>query len=101
MKYPGNHGVRVQPNVFANRMKQGLLVLLGLTALGIQKCKSIEMSEPGAGTTDTTTYSCKGKTQCGEMVSCKEATYYLRNCPNVQIDGDGDGVPCEEQWCGR
>ena len=47
------------------------------------------------------TFQCKGKRFCSEMTSCAEATFYLRNCPGVQIDGDGDGVPCEAQWCGR
>nr|WP_256386924.1 MULTISPECIES: excalibur calcium-binding domain-containing protein [Microcystis] len=23
------------------------------------------------------------------------------NCPNVKMDGDDDGVPCESQWCGK
>ncbi len=44
-------------------------------------------------------YQCAGKTRCSEMNSCEEATFYLQNCPNVQIDGDGDGIPCEKQWC--
>jgi hypothetical protein len=35
------------------------------------------------------------------MTSCAEATFFLRNCPNVKMDGDGDGVPCESQWCGK
>jgi hypothetical protein len=35
------------------------------------------------------------------MTSCDEAGYFLRNCPNVEMDGDGDGVPCEKQWCGN
>lgn len=47
----------------------------------------------------TATFSCDGRTLCREMTSCAEATYFLRNCPNVQMDGDGDGVPCERQWC--
>ncbi|MCP5422463.1 MAG: cold shock domain-containing protein [Chromatiaceae bacterium] len=46
-------------------------------------------------------FSCAGKTRCAEMSSCKEALFYLTNCPGVKIDGDGDGVPCEDQWCGR
>jgi hypothetical protein len=33
------------------------------------------------------------------MNSCEEATFYLRNCPGVEIDGDNDGIPCEKQWC--
>lgn len=46
-------------------------------------------------------YRCNGKTHCSEMISCEEARFYLKNCPGVEIDGDGDGVPCEGQWCGH
>jgi len=45
-------------------------------------------------------YHCAGKVHCSEMDSCEEARYYLRNCPNIKIDGDGDGMPCEQQ-CGH
>ena len=45
-------------------------------------------------------FRCADKTHCSQMVSCEEATFYLRNCPGVQIDGDGDGKPCESQLCG-
>jgi hypothetical protein len=44
-------------------------------------------------------FTCDGRTHCSEMKSCEEATYFLRNCPGVQMDGDNDGVPCERQWC--
>ncbi|WP_374495245.1 cold shock domain-containing protein [Zoogloea sp.] len=44
-------------------------------------------------------YRCDGRTRCSEMTSCAEATYFLRHCPGVEMDGDGDGVPCEQQWC--
>ena len=45
-------------------------------------------------------FSCQGKQYCSQMVSCAEAKFYLKNCPNVKIDGNGDGMPCEKQWCG-
>jgi hypothetical protein len=45
------------------------------------------------------TFHCEGKTHCSEMRSCEEATFYLKNCPGVKIDGDNDGVPCESQFC--
>jgi len=48
---------------------------------------------------DFTGYSCQGKQYCSQMTSCKEACFYLKNCPDVKIDGDNDGVPCETQWC--
>lgn len=44
-------------------------------------------------------FSCNGKIYCSEMTSCEEATYYQSNCPGTKMDGDGDGVPCESQWC--
>lgn len=44
-------------------------------------------------------FHCEGKQHCREMSSCAEARYYLENCPNTAMDGDGDGIPCERQWC--
>ncbi|MBJ6981967.1 excalibur calcium-binding domain-containing protein [Luteimonas sp. MC1572] len=34
------------------------------------------------------------------MTSCAEAKYFIAHCPNTKMDGDRDGIPCEEQWCG-
>ena len=42
---------------------------------------------------------CDGRVWCSEMTSCDEATYFTRNCPGTKMDGDGDGIPCESQWC--
>jgi hypothetical protein len=44
-------------------------------------------------------YHCDGRTRCSQMTSCAEATYFIKQCPGTQMDGDGDGVPCESQWC--
>jgi hypothetical protein len=41
-----------------------------------------------------------GKTRCTEMSSCAEANFYLEHCPGTKMDGDHDGIPCEDQWCG-
>lgn len=46
-------------------------------------------------------FSCDGRTYCSQMTSCEEATFFLRNCPGVKMDGNNDGVPCEQQWCGQ
>lgn len=43
---------------------------------------------------------CDGRTMCSQMTSCAEATYFIKHCPGTKMDGDGDGVPCETQWCG-
>ena len=42
---------------------------------------------------------CDGRKRCSQMRSCEEATWFLKNCPGMEMDGDGDGVPCERQWC--
>jgi len=43
--------------------------------------------------------NCDGRVWCSEMTSCDEAKFFVRNCPGTKMDGDGDGVPCERQWC--
>jgi cold shock CspA family protein len=45
------------------------------------------------------TYRCDGRTHCSQMTSCAEASYFLKNCPGVRMDGNNDGIPCEQQWC--
>lgn len=44
-------------------------------------------------------FRCDGRTMCSQMTSCQEATLFLKNCPGMKMDGNGDGVPCEQQWC--
>lgn len=44
---------------------------------------------------------CDGRQYCSQMTSCEEATWFLQNCPNTKMDGEGDGIPCESQWCGH
>jgi endonuclease YncB( thermonuclease family) len=46
-----------------------------------------------------TAHRCDGRTHCSQMSSCEEATWFLRHCPGVKMDGNRDGVPCEKQWC--
>jgi hypothetical protein len=51
--------------------------------------------------TDNARFHCDGRTYCSQMTSCDEAMFFLQNCPGVKMDGEGDGIPCEKQWCGR
>jgi hypothetical protein len=55
----------------------------------------------GVPTTSENSFKCDGRIYCSQMTSCAEATYFLRNCPGTKMDGDHDGVPCENQWCNR
>ncbi|MEK7989721.1 MAG: excalibur calcium-binding domain-containing protein, partial [Thiotrichaceae bacterium] len=47
----------------------------------------------------TSKYTCDGREHCSEMTSCEEAKFFVNNCPNTKMDSDGDGNPCESQWC--
>lgn len=47
----------------------------------------------------TQAFVCDGRKHCSQMTSCAEATYFSSNCPNTKMDGNNDGVPCEQQWC--
>lgn len=43
--------------------------------------------------------SCDGRTHCSQMTSCAEAKWFINNCTGMKMDGNHDGVPCEQQWC--
>lgn len=61
-----------------------------------------QRSRPGAAAlpnSQVQTFNCDGRKHCSQMSSCEEATFFLRNCPGTQMDGDADGVPCEQQLC--
>ena len=40
-------------------------------------------------------FVCGSKRRCAQMRSCDEAYYYLTHCGAKSLDGNGDGVPCE------
>ena len=46
-------------------------------------------------TGEATAFQCGSKRYCGEMTSCEEARFHLRECGLRRLDGDRDGVPCE------
>ena len=61
--------------------------------------RSMGRSIENAQTAAVPAFHCEsGKTHCSHMRSYEEASFYLRHCPNVSMDGDGDGIPCEQQF---
>lgn len=46
----------------------------------------------------TKSYVCDGRQHCSQMTSKDEAQYFLKHCPDVKMDGDGDGDACEDQF---
>lgn len=57
------------------------------------------VAAPVAPAAPPSSFRCDGRTRCSQMTSCAEATFFVKNCPNTKMDGNGDGVPCEQQWC--
>ncbi|WP_373746233.1 cold shock domain-containing protein [Neisseria dentiae] len=43
-------------------------------------------------------FKCDGREYCSQMKSYDEAKFFLNHCPNVKMDGDKNGIPCEEQF---
>ena len=50
-------------------------------------------------TSSASRFTCDGRKHCSQMTSCAEATYFVQHCPNTKMDGNNDGIPCEQQWC--
>ncbi|MDR0235654.1 excalibur calcium-binding domain-containing protein [Acinetobacter sp.] len=53
---------------------------------------------PTVVASNTSPYRCDGRTHCSQMRSYDEAVFFIRNCPNTQMDGNHDGQPCERQF---
>ena len=43
----------------------------------------------------STHFKCDGRQYCSQMTSRAEAEYFINNCPDTKMDGDQDGIPCE------
>ncbi len=74
---------------------------LQLSALGEADAAADPAGAPVGREAGEGAYHCDGRVRCSQMHSCDEATWFLRNCPGVKLDGEGDGIPCERQWCGH
>ncbi|MCE2593768.1 excalibur calcium-binding domain-containing protein [Motilimonas cestriensis] len=40
-------------------------------------------------------FECDGRQHCSQMTSRAEAVFFTKHCPNTKMDGDHDGIPCE------
>ncbi|NNC99167.1 MAG: excalibur calcium-binding domain-containing protein [Gammaproteobacteria bacterium] len=40
-------------------------------------------------------FICDGRQYCSQMRSRAEAEYFNFHCPDTKMDGDRDGIPCE------
>jgi cold shock CspA family protein len=59
------------------------------------KTPQTEFSPSPTKTITTQQFTCDGRQHCSQMTSRAEAEYFTRHCPNTKMDGDNDGIPCE------
>lgn len=64
---------------------------------GLETLASVSTQAPVSAASSP--FQCDGRKYCSQMTSCKEAKYFLKSCPDTEMDGDRDGIPCESQWC--
>ena len=92
-----------------------LLLVIAIGAFGYNKYRQfaqLQFAQPpssrpaGSATPEAVaadpspgSFRCDGRTHCSQMTSCREAKSFLKNCPGTKMDGNNDGVPCEQQWC--
>ena len=65
--------------------------------LSFSETAQAEQTRKTAQTTSnpTSQLHCDGRQYCSQMTSRAEAEFFTRNCPNTKMDGDHDGIPCE------
>jgi len=65
------------------------------TSKGKKVVKDVTSPKELVVNTTESNFSCGRKSTCSQMVSCKEANYYLKVCGLGRLDRDKDGIPCE------
>jgi len=102
---------RTESNSFGTRFV-ALLLVAGLGWIGYTRYSERSealgaapqsvMSSPAQTTAPeirSPAFQCDGRKHCSQMSSCSEAKLFLNNCRGMEMDGDGDGIPCEQQLC--
>ena len=82
-----------------SRVLAALVFIAAIVAYRNWQPRANSVERESAAIPEVSAFACEGKTRCSQMRSCEEATFYITHCPNTQMDGDHDGIPCESQWC--
>lgn len=109
-RYQQRHKPRIHRNNTAPKSKLVLiLVVIGICAFAFQRLGLSTHSTPVQRPANTpapkssllnrafsdSNFSCDGRQHCSQMKSRAEAEYFIKYCPNTKMDGDRDGIPCE------
>jgi len=97
---------RIHKNASAPKSKTIMvLVIIGIGAFAYQRLNISPVSTPTQHSITTpitvltnktnTNFKCDGRQHCSQMTSRAEAEFFTKHCPNTKMDGDRDGIPCE------
>jgi cold shock CspA family protein len=76
-----------------------MLLLAGVFGYGAYRFSQSGNAVP-TSPADSAEFSCSPqKNSCSTMTSCAEARFHMQRCGVAGMDGDNDGIPCEQQWC--
>lgn len=106
------HRPRVHKNNSAPKSKVVLIfAVIAICTFGYQRLGLSTAPTPAQHTPNTVTPSgsllnrafsdtnsnffCDDRLHCSQMTSRAEAEFFTKHCPNTKMDGDNDGVPCE------
>lgn len=95
--------VEQQRIVAEQRAAQGDLAMQGLSEQGRKNLENrgtelrSQNNPINSKTSETVSpsmsqFKCDGREHCSQMGSYEEALFFIRNCPNTKMDGDGDGI---------
>ncbi|MFW1755103.1 excalibur calcium-binding domain-containing protein, partial [Acinetobacter wanghuae] len=88
-----------QKIVAEQRAAVGELKNVGLSEQGKKNLENTIRSPMTAASPTSTLvsspYQCDGRQHCSQMNSRAEAEWFVRNCSDNKMDGDRDGIPCE------
>jgi cold shock CspA family protein len=65
------------------------------TVTAVESSDSVATAAESSARPVSVSFHCDGRQHCSQMHSRPEAEYFLRNCPDTKMDGDHDGIPCE------
>jgi cold shock CspA family protein len=81
------------------------LIVIGISVFAYQRVNTQVNIAPSSSTAPIVApktlslpkkqFTCDGRQHCNQMTSRAEAEYFIRFCPNTKMDGDNDGIPCE------
>ncbi|MFA6396891.1 MAG: excalibur calcium-binding domain-containing protein [Sulfurimonas sp.] len=92
-------GIRLFPKMSASA-KQTAMILPPPQTHGSNDGKAI-VPNTQVTTKASSFAQCGSKHSCKEMSSCDEARYFLTQCSESHLDGDGDGTACEKLCRGK